>query len=224
MSGQRPNAEHLDQATAQRLARLAGVPVDTSRLERRLRAALDRERPGRDAIRFPRRWLPLSSAAAIVLLGLAGWVIFAGGEPAVAAPTDLVRIHQDLVSGAVHRSPVRDIDEANRQIAAQWAQAPVIPRPQSAAIKSCCLHRVQDVQVACVLMEYAGQPVTLVVAQGDELCSAEGDQIVRGGRTFIAHEQNGLQMVMSHHEGRWLCVMGKLAPAQLVELAAGIVF
>ena len=225
MTDPAPDPDRLDAALAKRLAQLAGTPVDTTRLQRRLREAMRNEGAPRAALPLRRWWRPLSSvAAALVAVGVIGWLLVAGSSPAVAAPNELFRLHQGLVDGEVHAELVSGVDEANRQIAAQWAQAPRIPRPNRGSIKSCCLHRVQDVRVACVLMEYAGQPVTLVVAPGKQLCSAKGLTITRAGRQFIAHKQDGLQMVMTHHDDRWLCVMGELPTEQLVDLAEGIVF
>lgn len=223
MNHQRPWAERLDEAVSKRLAKLAGIPVDSTQLRRRLRTQLGLAKPDSRRSAARRWWRPLGTiAAAIVVFGLVGWVFVSGGTPAIAAPSDLARIYQDVVTGEVHRHMVTDIDEVNRQIRAQWAQAPQIPRPQSGDINSCCLHQVKGVTVACVMMEYRGEPVTLVVAFGRELSSADGKSIVRGGRTFTAHEQDGLQMVMTHEDQRWLCVMGKLPIEQLIDLAVDI--
>jgi hypothetical protein len=223
MNDQTPNAERLDEAVSKRLAKLAGMPVDSTQLQRRLHARLGLTKHDRRRLVL-RHWLrPLGTvAAAILILGLVGWVFVVGGSPAVAAPSDMARIYQDMVTGEVHRQMVTDVAEANRQIRAQWSQAPQIPRPQSVDISSCCLHHVKGVTVAAVLMEYRGEPVTLVVALGQELSSADGPSIVRGGRSFTAHEQDGLQMVMTHEDQRWLCVMGKLPIEQLVDLAVDI--
>lgn len=225
MSGQLPELDRLDEALAKRLSKLAGVPVDTARLERRLAEALRRQDPQRQVIAARRWWRPLGSAAAAVLiLGVLGWIVVAPGSPAIAAPTELVRVHQDLAGGNIDHNVVNNIDEANQRIAAQWAQAPQIPPLHSAQIKSCCLHRVRGVRVACVLMEHAGQPVTLVVASGKDMCSPRGRDLVRAGRKFVAHEQDNLRMVMTRHGDRWLCVMGELSAEQLLDLADEIVF
>ena len=113
---------------------------------------------------------------------------------------------------------------ANRMLAAQHSGAPLLPRQMSGDVKSCCLRQVQGVIVACALLEHQGRTVSLVVADGKDLCSRQGQRFERGGREFIAHQMNGLQMVMAGDGDRWLCVMGDVPPEQLVDLAAGVEF
>jgi hypothetical protein len=117
----------VDQATADRLARLRSMPVDTSRLEKSLRAQIRRPehdaegaapRPLRIAWFRPFRavaasFLLLSAVVALVLL-------ISSGGPALASPSHMAQMHQELVSGRTPVVQVSSIDEANRALAGQW--------------------------------------------------------------------------------------------------------
>jgi hypothetical protein len=64
--------------------------------------------------------------------------------------------------------------------------------------------------------------ITVAIADGAKLHSPHGRTITRGDRRFIAHAANGINMVMAHESGRWLCVMGEVDFAQLADIAADI--
>lgn len=219
------NMDRLDEATAERLATLADIPVDTTRLETRLNAAIDSEDSAPRPLVLAHWWRPVTSiAAAVMVVCLVGWAVIGSGQPAVAAPFDLARLHWEVTDDDSATVPVSTIDEANQRIAAEWATAPTIPAPVDAAVKSCCLHLVKSTKVVCVSLDYEGRAVTLVVAHGKDLCSADGQIITRGQKQFMGHEMNGLMMVMTEHEGRWLCVMGQVPIERLADLAEGIEF
>jgi hypothetical protein len=42
--------------------------------------------------------------------------------------------------------------------------------------------------------------------------------VERNGVTYHVHAVNGLNMVMSQHHGRWICVMGRLPSTRLMDL------
>lgn len=221
----------LDHATSERLARLAARPVVTSRLERRLEAAM-REAIVEDAVStqpfamlaaWQRWWRPITSAAAASLIVVTiGWLALDGStSPAMAAPAELAQIHYDVANGLAPHLKVTSVEEANQLLADQ--SNGVVPVPELPGImKSCCLHQHVGTTLTCALIERDGQLITVAIADGAKLHSPHGKTITRGGRQFIIHTANGINMVMAHEGDRWLCVMGEVDFEQLADVTADI--
>ncbi len=214
----------LDQATCKRLARLSTVPVDTTRLERRLSEAMPAPaEPGRSGLRFRGWWRVASAAAAVVAITATLMFTLVGGPtPAVASPIELRQLHRDILAGRIELVSVTSIAQANREINTQQRDAPQIPGFDHIQVQSCCLRDIQGKLVAVVLLDYQGVPVTLVVARGRDFARPMGQSITIGSRTFMAHEVDGVQMVMSHEDDLWLCVMGDSSADDLAQVAAGV--
>jgi hypothetical protein len=153
-----------------------------------------------------------------------GWLMLNDNSSAVlAAPVDLAQIHYDVTHGLAPHLTVSNVAEANRLLADQANG--VVPVPDlPGAIKSCCLHKYAGTTLTCALIERDGTLISVAVANGAELHSPIGDVKTRGGRTYTVHKANGVNMVMSHHDDRWLCVMGESGIDQLLEVAAAIRF
>jgi hypothetical protein len=211
--------DELESATRARLARLAARPVDASRVERKIEAVLDADS---ETLPRPRRrafvgWL--SAAAAVVMLVLGLVVMNNGASPVVAAPADLVALHQQVVAGGRGAVTVRSIAEAQKAIEAEWPEAPDIPVAPSEQVMACCLGHLQSRKLACVLLEGSDAPVTMVVAKESDVKPAAGAAVERGGRTFYVHEMRGVQMVATQRGDRYVCLMGELPAERLMELA-----
>ncbi len=226
----------LDDATQRRLRQLAAAPVDSSRLQRMLEASLataataalagpevqSDTAPSRRASVF-RRWTrPIVSLAASLALAaviIAG-LLLSGQNPVVASPIELSALHTQIVTGQRPVTQVTTIDDARDAIARQWSQGPGLPDLEGVNVQSCCLAHVHGKLVAAVLLDFHGQPVTLIVADAHDFVAPHGRTYNRGGRTIVAHEAQGLNMAMTRQGDRWLCVMGHVAEDQLVALAA----
>lgn len=214
----------LDEATSRRLARLADCPVDTARLEQKLEPlwtepARSTANPAWWRLRRP----PYAAAAAVLLLVALGWFVFQTSTPAMADPGEMSQLHRHMLSSEIEVTPVRDIAAANRMIAAQWAEAPSLPEVSLPA-RACCLHHLGGRPVAAVQLEHPDGPVTMVVARANDLRLPPGRVVEHAGQRFTVHEHDGVTMVMTHDENRWLCVMGDLPEQDLVELAARVVY
>lgn len=211
----------LDAATSRRLAQLANRPVDTTSLEQKLAATLNK--PAQP----PNRWwsAAMGLAASVVLAGSIFFAVMHSGTRAEATMIELSQLHHDMVSGELPLTPVDSIDEANAWIAAQSQTSPRLPRHlTSARVRSCCLADVHGELVAVAMLKTDTAVVTLVVAEAPTFAHEMGTVIEIGGRRFFGHKTNGIQMMMANQGDRWLCVMGDRSAEALAEIAAGIHF
>ena len=212
--------QRLDRATQRRLARLGTLPVDTSRLEQKLRAA-GVPRAGSSHMVF-RRWrdaVAATAAAAAVALMVLLPLIWGSG-PVQAAPVQLGRLHADIVAGRLKVQPVTSIEEANRLIHEQRRDAPYLPGMEGVRIQSCCLTDVQGRLVAVAVLNGQAPKVTLIVAEAPGFAHEMGTAVRIDDRTFWGHEVDGVRMVMSNTDDRWLCVMGDRSYEELAKIAA----
>lgn len=232
MNTQPDEQNRLDRATRDRLAKLADVPVDTSSALTRFRAAIAANDQGDEpqvrTLRFPiwKRWPAWAGMAATIML--AATLLFllsnTGPSPVYAAPVEMAQLHRDLVSGKAPATPVSNVDEARRTIEAEWQDAPVLPQMPDKNIHACCLRGVQSRQVACVLLRQGDVPVTVVVARTKDFKSTNGPMVTRNGREYAVHSRDGINMVMTQHQDRWLCFMSELGNDELIELAQSVAF
>lgn len=220
------DADKLDQLIRQRLGRLGQAPVDTADLQRRLEAALwqQQHRPW-----LNRPWMRrvLGTAVAALLMVAAGTflVVQGSGTRVIAAPVAVAQLHNELVAGQVSVVPVSSIEQANRYLTTQWSEMPLLPDPTAATVTSCCKQNLQNRKVACVLMDYRDQRVTMMVGRSRDLvCGARHTDTVHNGKHYAVHESDGLQMVMIENKGRWICLMSHLSVDSLIELADSLRF
>lgn len=218
--------ERLDRLTRQRLARLGQESVATANLERRLEASLwqSRQSPrpgGRRGSRLVR-----FAVAAIVAIAAGGFLaIQGGGTPVVAAPVAVAQLHRDLMAGQVPSVPVSSIEQARRYLTAEWNEAPPLPNPEAATVTACCRQNLQNRKVACVLLDYRDQRVTMMVGRSRELvCGAKHEEVMHHGRHYAVHQSDELQMVMIEQKGLWICLMGQGSVEGLMDLADSLQF
>lgn len=220
------DTERLDQLTRQRLGRLGQVPVDASNLERRLEAALWQRNQRHGLGHLWSQWNLGAIAAAVIVAAAAMFVIIQGSNtPVVAAPMALAQIHQELVAGQISMVPVSSMEQANQYLQTEWSDVPPLPDPAAATVTSCCQHNLQNCKVACVLLDYRGQRVTMMVGRSrDVVCGAKHKDVMQHGRHYAVHESDGLQMVMIENKGRWICLMSTASVDALIELADSLRF
>ncbi len=220
--------DRLERATRARLARLAGVPVDTSNLERRLDAALA-ETVGQQQLRLGRligRWRVVTGVAAIVVFSvLIGLVVFNEAASArIIVPSEIARVHEDFLGSMTPVIEVSDIEQVNRAIIAQWPVAPTVPQLPNGQVNACCLRRVQGCQVVCLHLDYADTAVTIVVAHDKDLRPPEESVVEQSGRRCTVHKVGRFYVVTTMEAGRSVGLVGELPPEQLVALAMGLKF
>lgn len=216
------NAE-VEQAIADRLAKLRTLPVDTSRLDRALRARI----PPVSA-RNSRFWLrPVQAiAASFVLLSALTAVLFlnASSGPALAGAAEMAQVHEDMVSGRVPVMQVHSIAEANRMLASQSPDAPPLPNVPQEHVMACCMKSLHNKKMACVLLKSDDVPVTLTVANAADMKLPPAPTVDRGGVRYSVQAVGKLNMVMTEHDGRWLCLIGKLPAERLMDAASQVKF
>lgn len=210
----------LDQATSARLARLSTMPVETASLEARLRAQLPFPARARPRIL---RWKGLAALAATLTVAAAILVVLltSSSGPVMASTADMVRFHEDLVSGKTPVVKVDSIDQAAKALSDQWDGRLSLPNVPSDHVMACCMKSVNNKRVACVLLSSNGTPVTLVVADAREVkAPAAGSQ----SSGWYVHRANNLNMLMANREGRMICLIADLPREELISLASHLRF
>ena len=148
----------------------------------------------------------------------------------MAVPTELARFHREVVRGLRPQLKVSSVEQANRLLADQAKGIIVVPRLPD-ALRSCCLNQYAGATLTCALIERRGQLISVAVTDGAKLHSPRGrvihcnGRVIHcNGRSFIAHTANGVNMVMAYENGRWMCVMGEVEAAALLDVAMGVRF
>jgi hypothetical protein len=221
--------ERLDRAVADRLAKLRTMPVDVSALRRAVEAATANAEPRAQRARF--RLLkpfltPMRAAAASLLIGglIAVLLVALSGRPVLASPDRMAELHQSLVSGDAHVRTVKSVAEANEFLATQNPGGPSVPGVPDEHVMACCIHAVGHKKVSCVSLVADGVPVSMAVADAADLKLPASETLTVDGVTYHVQSAQGVQMVMSARNGRWVCLMGKLPTERLVELAKSLRF
>jgi hypothetical protein len=213
----------LDELTRARLARLASLPVDTTGVASRLRAQIHGQRAAGGTFAFAlwSSWLGRAAVAAVIVLGGATLLFLAShsGSPVYAGPEDMVKLHRDLVAGRAPIIAVADIAEARRVIDGQWRDAPPLPDFADQHVHACCLRGVKSRKVACVMLDQDKTPVTVVVARLEDFRLPEEKSQVRHGQPYVATSHDGVNMVMTQRNDRWMCLMSELPLEQVMALA-----
>jgi hypothetical protein len=203
----------------QRLARLNTMPVDTSSLDAFIHQNIPKENAA------ARRWLrPLGAVAAVLVAAMLIGVLMLslGDRPAVAAPAQVAQWHEQMATGTnVMRAS--DLHDANKMLARSDPEAPAVRGVEGRM--SCCVHRVGDSPVTCIMLERDGQRVMVCVADGQKVkIPATSSTMARDGVTYTLMSEGAMNIVMAKRDGRWVACSGKMSHAALVDTAAGLKF
>jgi hypothetical protein len=217
--------EQWQRAVSARLSKLVTMPVDVERLDCAIRAQLVRPATARTSV-WPRLRPLRALAAGFLVVGLlvAALVLSTSGGPALASPSQMARLHEDMVSGKVPTMQVDSIGAANKALSSQWPQAPGVPGVPANHVMACCMKSVKDKKVACVLLKRDGVPVTMTVAKDSDMRLPKSPTVTRNGIPYHVQSSESLNMIMTHRDGRWVCLISKLASDRLMELADQLQF
>lgn len=209
-----------DHMLRSRLARLGAMPIDTSILDRAMRAQLPQ------SVHPWLRWVVSASALAASLLIAISVVLAMQGNEAQASGIAMAQMHRDIVSGRVPTMHAESIDDANRAIAAMSGVAGPLQLPHAPAIHTmaCCMRDVNHKKVACVLLDHAGTPVTMMVGDIAGAAPQASNVEVREGVEYHYQTVDDLTMVSTQHDQRRICVIGQMSREQLMHLLAGLKF
>jgi hypothetical protein len=200
------------------------MPVDTSSLDLGLLAHVRRPAESRRSAGW---WLRSWRAVAAVLLlavMVAGLMLAAAGGPVLASPSLMAELHRDMVGQRVSAMQITSMAEASEALGCQWARGPDLPKVPEAHVQACCMRDVKNKKVACVLLESEGVLVTMTVAHASDMKMPSCPEVVRDGRIYHVQEKDGLSMVMTERQGRWVCLIAQLPAERLLRLVAGLTF
>jgi hypothetical protein len=207
----------LDRATADRLAKLRSMPVDLGGLKTGIDAQL--RRAGADLAVGRFGWIRSlrTMAAGVLLLALVGaaFLMLSGG-PVEASTLQMAQMHEDIVAGRTPTMRVDSIDAANRMLA-NGVRVPNVP---SEHVMACCMKSVKDKQIACVVLDNAGDPITLTVANARDVKPPTCPAVMCNGIECHVMRANGLNMVMTQRDGRWACLIGRASSTRLMDIAS----
>ena len=223
-----PRQDQLDQAVADRLARLRSMPVDVASLRRVVEAQVGAPRR-RTPARMVLGWVnPMRAAAAsLLVLGMiVVLVIASSGGPVMASADRLAQVHHDVVSGGGHGArAVASIEEANAALSSQHPGGPAVPAVAgNEPVMACCVHTVGRKRMSCVSMKVDGVPVSMAVADAADVRMPASGSTVVDGVTYHVQAARDVNMVMLQRNGRWVCLMGKIPTERLVDVAKGLRF
>src|SRR5436190_4782316 len=214
----------LDEATVARLRRLRTLPVDTSGLDAALRARLPQRRHVGPLRMFRSLTAVAASLALLVAITAAVLIATSGGE-VLASPTTMAKLHREIVSNKLPVTKVSSIDEAGKVLSEQsGSQTLQLPDAPEAHVMACCMKSIRNKQMACVLLQSAGTPITMTVARSEDIKTPTCEAVSRNGAMYHVQSTDGLNMVMTERDGRWVCLMSELSQDQLIDLAARLRF
>ena len=216
MNQQESYAGRLDLAVAARLRKLRGLPVDTSRLERRLKAQLRPERPMLIGLLRP---ISAVAASVAILLVIAGVLLTGWSGQVQASPAQMAQFHQDIIENRVPVTKVESIDQASQVLAEQWPQTPDLPQAPQAHVMACCMTSIYDKRLACVLLKSQDTPITMSVAKASDMRLPRGPTVTRSGVRYHLQSSANLNMVSAERDGRWICLIGESPSDRLIDLA-----
>lgn len=224
-----PDKEQLDEATRQRLSKLASIPVDMSRLEGKMADALP-QRPEPAPIERPNviaGWLRVAAVLA-VFAGLAGASYFAffGVSPqsAVAQTMTVAELHEHLLNDPEKTYRATTIEQAQQLIDAQLAGDQPLPIVEGTRVESCCLVEGKFPLRAALVIDQPTCAVTIIIAQGEGFAMQMQPIEHPSGVQLQGHEHAGMPMVMRNVDDLWMCVMGEVEQVELADIAAAIDF
>ena len=219
-----------DEAIARRLARLNTLPVDSSRLDALLRQQIPNDATGPSKRSF---WLlrPVNAIAASLIGAILIGVLIVSliDRPAVAAPSQIAQWHAQMNTTTPTGSvmPATTVEAANQMIAQSDPAAPSMPSmPGMDGRMACCsVRKMGESRISCVMIQRETGRVMVCIGDAAKIkIPSTGSTVTQGGVTYHLMSENGVNIVMSHRDGRWIACSGKLPHAELIETAAGLKF
>lgn len=215
--------EQLEHATSTRLARLQAAPVDTTKARQFCEQIGTANTPLLKSYHWRHPFI-MTAAALLLVAATTLFLIFnIGAQPVVAVPADLAQLHSEVLTQHAMMSTVQNLDQANKVLLQQWKEAPNLTTPLADKICACCVHSFMNRKVACMLLRPTNDPaeqVTIVLGRAKDIQCMSGNTVQFQGQTFVVHTVDGLNMIMTQQDQRYLCLMGKIPTDQLLKIAS----
>jgi hypothetical protein len=202
--------DNFDQALTKRLAKLGAMPVDTSRLDRALRAQI--AAPAAPRYRLFRSLAAI--AASLILIALVGMALFQDRPVQASA---MLQMHRDIVAGKIETMKVDSVADVNAAFAAFGTGGIKMNAPQM-HVDACCMQNLGGKQVYCVLLNEANTPVTLTIADLDAVKPLSSAPVMHNGEAFCVQSSAELNMITVDRGHYRVCLIGQLPPEKLMTL------
>jgi hypothetical protein len=221
-----PRRARLDEATSRRLAKLRTAPVDTSQLLKAVEAEIPHRQARSRSLKLTRLKPMRAVAASLLVFGLiVALIIHSSGGPVLASADTLARIHGEVLHRAgSHATSIDSISAANAVLAGKCPGLPAVPELPKYHVMSCCVHEMGRKKVACVAIQVDAVTVSMAVAEAADVKLPPYEVATIGGVAYQVQSHDGINMVMTERDGRWVCLMGKLPVNRLTELASSLRF
>lgn len=209
--------DRFDAAMSRRLAQLGAMPVDTSRLEKAVRAQIGAPVASPNFAWRKQIYRSLAAlAASLIFVALIGMAFFQN-RPAQASSDLMLQLHRDIVAGKIPAKSEDSFEDVNKDFSAFSKNGPQVMSPD-AQVMGCCMPNVGNKQVFCVLLKEANTPVTLTIADLDAVKPSTAATVMYKGEAFHVQRSAELTMVTVDRGHHRLCLIGQLPAEKLMSL------
>lgn len=219
--------EQLDQATRDRLAKLASMPVDMSRLAKMMADALPPKQESKPLVHPVRSggWQRIA-AMFVLMAGIAGasYLAIFGVAPqsAMANSMTVEELHAYLLDHPDSAYRAQTVAQAQQTIDAQFTGDMPLPIVDGTNVESCCLVQGDFPLRAALIVERPVGSITIIIAQGKDFAHRTEPIQHPSGAQLYSHRHAGTPMIMRNIGDQWICVMGEFDQADLADIAASI--
>ena len=209
--------DRFDAAMSRRLAQLGAMPVDTSHLDKAVRAQIGAPASTRNVLWRKKIYRSFAAvAASLIFVAIIGMAFFQN-RPALASSDMMLQLHRDIVAGKISVMPVDSVDDVNQAFATFGHGGMKIQAPDM-HVMSCCLKNVGSKEVYCVRLDEKNVPVTLTIADLDAVAALPGAPVMHHGEAFHVTSSDQLKMVTVDRGHFRICLIGELSAEQLMSL------
>ncbi len=205
----------------------AGIHASDQLLER-IRTQSQREtvpvamaaRPaGRKVIHLARWLMPLTAAAAILLIIIPAALFFTATEPAMAGPAELYDLYQHSLSPHTELFSDADPDALAGFLKDELGFTPALVKLGAGmSIRGCCIAHFRDKPVGSYVVDTPEGVISVIVVQESQESLGMTEKLSRGEHTYMAGSFAMCNMVTVTQNGYTYCAVGEVSKEQLASL------
>ena len=174
-------------------------------------------------LRFARWAMPLS-AAALILIAISAFLLFAGSDLAIAAPAELFRIYQHSLSPHTELYSDADPESLAGFLKEQLGFRPAVPRLGAGmSLRGCCVAHFRDKPVGSYVVDTPRGVISMIVVTESPDSLGMKDALRRGNHTYMAGSFAKCEMVTVERGGYTYCAVGEVSRDYLVDLLEQLV-